>query len=67
METDTKKAIAEVIKEKRTYTVAEIADILQIGKSKAYELCNMGLFRSIRIGRSLRVLKVSFDDWFNNQ
>lgn len=53
--------------EKRTYTVSEISFILQIGKSKAYELCKQDLFQTIRIGRSVRISKASFDNWFNNQ
>ncbi len=64
---DVKKTITNEVIEKRTYTVSEIACILKIGKSKAYELCNMGLFRTIKIGRAVRISKASFDDWFNNQ
>jgi len=52
--------------EKSTYTVAEIAEILRIGKSKAYELCDGKNFRIIRIGKAIRVCKASFDAWFNN-
>ena len=52
---------------KRTYTVLEIAALLRISKSKAYELCGQNLFRIIRIGRSVRVSKVSFDEWLDNQ
>lgn len=52
---------------KYTYTVSEIASILQIGKSKAYELCQEELFHIIKIGRAVRVQKASFDNWFNNQ
>jgi len=52
---------------KRTYTVSEIAHILQIGKSKAYELSREGLFRTIKIGRAVRISKASFDEWFNKQ
>ena len=66
---DTDKNIVQVSAEpgdKRTYTVLEIADILRIGKSKAYELCDEGLFRIIRIGRSVRVSKTSFDEWLDN-
>jgi excisionase family DNA binding protein len=52
---------------KRTYTVMEIAGILRIGKSKAYELCDGKQFRVIRIGSAIRVCKNSFDTWFDNQ
>ena len=53
--------------DKRTYTVLEIASLLRISKSKAYELCSQDLFRIIRIGRSVRISKVSFDEWLDNQ
>jgi len=53
--------------EKKTYTVPEICEMLQIGKSKAYELCNQNLFKTIKIGRSVRILKISFDEWLDNQ
>ena len=52
---------------KKTYTVSEIASMLQIGKSKAYELCHEGSFQIIRIGRVVRVSKASFDNWLENQ
>ena len=54
------------IKEKRTYSVPEIADILQISKSKAYELCKNPDFKVIRLGRIIRISKSSFDEWFEN-
>lgn len=53
--------------EKQTYTVSEIASILQIGKSKAYEICKDGSFRTVKIGRAVRISKASFDEWLNNQ
>jgi len=48
---------------KRTYTVAEVANHLQISKSKAYELCREGHFKTVKIGSSVRVSKSSFDEW----
>lgn len=56
----------ENVVEKKAYTVQEVMHILNIGRTKAYEICNSGCFRTIRIGRVLRVNKASFDDWFNN-
>ena len=53
--------------DKRTYTVLEIAELLRISKSKAYELCKQEIFRTIKIGRSVRISKTSFDDWLDNQ
>jgi excisionase family DNA binding protein len=51
---------------KKTYTVYEIAELLQISKSKAYELAKSGEFRIVQIGRSVRISKESFDRWLNN-
>ena len=48
-------------REKKTYSVQEIADILQISKTKAYDLCKNPDFRIIRLGRTIRVSKASFD------
>ena len=52
--------------EKRSYSVAEIMTILNIGRSKAYELCRSGEFHIVRIGKTIRVSKVSFDLWLDN-
>lgn len=51
--------------EKRTYSVPEIAEILQISKSMAYELCKKALFKTVKIGKYVRISKPSFDDWLD--
>lgn len=53
--------------EKRTYSVQEIADILQISRSMAYNLCQQSLFKTVRIGKYIRVSKPSFDEWLDNK
>ena len=53
-------------REKKTYSVQEIADILQISKTKAYDLCKNPEFRIIRLGRTIRASKASIDEWLNN-
>ena len=45
--------------QKRTYTVDEIIDILEIGKSAAYNLVNSGVFHSVRVGGQYRISKKS--------
>jgi excisionase family DNA binding protein len=60
-------ASAILASDKRTYTVEEVAALLRISRSKAYELCRQGLFKVIKIGRSVRVSKLSFDEWLDNQ
>ena len=52
---------------KRTYTVEEIAAILEIGKSSAYDLLKQGQFRAVKIGAAIRVSRKSFDDWLDSQ
>ena len=53
--------------DKRTYTVDEIQDILEISRSSAYNLVKKNLFRSVRIGGHIRVSKRSFDEWLDTQ
>lgn len=53
--------------ERRTYTVEEVADILGIGRSSAYNLVKEGHFKTVRIGTSIRVSKKSFDEWLDTQ
>ena len=63
--TDSKCDHTTPVIERKTYSVLEIAKILGIGKNKAYELCNSDLFKVIRVGKSLRVVKQSFDTWLD--
>lgn len=53
--------------EKRTYSVQEIADILQISRSMAYNLCQQSLFKTVKIGKYIRVSKPSFDEWLDSK
>ena len=59
--THDKKAVSE----KRTYSVQEIADILQISRSMAYNLCKQPLFKTVKVGKYVRVSKPSFDEWLD--
>ena len=63
MEQKAKKPLPE----SRTYTVDDIAAILKIGRTSAYQLVKEGYFRSIRIGNSIRILKLSFEEWLENE
>lgn len=53
--------------EKRTYSVQEIADILQISRSMAYTLCRQSLFKTVKVGKYVRISKPSFDDWLDRK
>lgn len=51
----------------RTYRVEDIADILDIGRSSAYELVKQGHFKTVRIGTAIRISKKSFDEWLESR
>lgn len=51
--------------EKKTYTVFEIQRILGISPSAAYALIRENVFHSVKVGRSIRISKSSFDAWLN--
>lgn len=44
-------------------TVNEMAKILRIGRSSAYELCRQQEFPVIRIGKCIRISKKALLDW----
>ena len=43
------------------YTVAEVQEILRIGKSRAYQLVQSGEIPHVRIGKLLRVRATDLD------
>ena len=49
--------------EARTYTVEDIAAMLNIGRTSAYTLVKVGHFKTVRIGTEIRISKKSFDEW----
>ena len=55
------------VPQKRTYKVDEIAAMLNIGRSSAYNLVKEGHFNTVRIGNTIRVYKRSFDEWLDQQ
>ena len=52
--------------EPRTYTVEQIAAMLNIGRTTAYQLVKQEEFRIVRIGNAIRVSKKSFDEWLES-
>ena len=52
--------------ENRTYTVDDIAKMLNIGRTSAYNLTKEGYFKIIRIGNVIRISKKSFDEWLDD-
>lgn len=51
----------------KTYRVEDIAKILDIGRSSAYNLVREGHFKTVRIGSTIRISRKSFDEWLENQ
>jgi len=52
---------------KRVYKVEEIASILGISRTAAYELVKKGEFKAVRIGTTIRISKASFDMWLDSR
>ena len=53
--------------EVKTYRVEDIARILDIGRSSAYNLVREGHFKTVRIGTAIRISRKSFDGWLEAQ
>lgn len=51
--------------QKKTYTIDEIATLMNISMKSAYALVKSGAFHYVRAGRAIRVSKESFDRWLN--
>ena len=53
-------------KEKMTYTVTEMAQVLKIGKNKAYELVKTEGFPVVYIGSTIRIPIKALNRWLND-
>ena len=47
-------------------SVMDLAEILQIGRNRAYQLVNSGHIRVIRIGKSIRIPQSALLEYLNN-
>lgn len=54
-------------REREWLKVPEVAEVLQIARSRAYELVGSGQIPSVRIGRSVRVSRRKLDRWLEEQ
>ncbi|MBX6764678.1 DNA-binding protein [Rubrobacter taiwanensis] len=54
-------------REREWLKVPEVAEVLQIARSRAYELVGSGQIPSVRIGRSVRVSRRELDRWLEEQ
>lgn len=52
--------------EKLVYTVKEVAQVLNIGMNKAYELIHQDKFPYKNLGKKILIPKKPFEDWVNN-
>lgn len=52
-------------REKRVYSVDDVMEILDISRSSAYILIKKNFFRSIKVGKQLRIPRASFDEWLD--
>ena len=66
MEVTMDKKEKKSLPEPRTYTVEQIAAMLNIGRTTAYQLVKQEEFRIVRIGNAIRVSKKSFDEWLES-
>lgn len=55
----------KIVSKKLTYTVNEIALLLNISKRSAYDLVKSNQFAYVKVGRTIRVSRMSFDKWLN--
>jgi excisionase family DNA binding protein len=51
----------------KTYKVSDIETILQLSRTKAYELVNQNLFPVLRIGKAIRIPAEPFHNWMESQ
>lgn len=53
--------------EKMVYSIQEVADLLGISKSYAYELVRNGTIPVLQLGRKRVIPKEKFNDWVNGK
>ena len=59
--------VSKTAPNKKSYTVAEIRQILGISRHTAYKLINQNVFQSVRLNRGIRIVKSSFDAWLETR
>jgi hypothetical protein len=56
-----------MIQEKTSYSVPEIMQILGISKTSAYALVKTEAFKTVIVGKKIRVLRDGFERWLDSQ
>lgn len=59
-------AVKKPLPESRTYTVEDVAAMLNIGRTSAYMLVKEGHFKMVRIGNAIRISRKVFDAWLES-
>lgn len=63
-ETESMAGLPKFQCEKRTYTVEDIQNILNVSRTSAYRLIKSNQFHVLKIGTTVRVPVKAFDAWF---
>ena len=50
---------------KRSYSVEEVMQILGVVRQTVYKLISRGCFETVKIEKSYRIIKSSFDKWLD--
>jgi len=66
-EKNSNETLLALFEDKVLLTVPEVAKILRIGRTKAYELVRDDIIPSIRLGKHIRVPLVSLKKWLQIQ
>lgn len=52
---------------KTSMSVPEMQKMLGMGKTNSYHLLKKGYFETIIVGRNIRILTESFENWYQSQ
>ena len=53
--------------QKKSYSVEEVAEILDTTRQTVYKLINQGCFQAVMLEKGYRIIKQSFDKWLDNE
>ncbi|TVY06945.1 helix-turn-helix domain-containing protein [Paenibacillus cremeus] len=62
-----KKPIVDIDQLPAVMMVEDVQAFLRIGRPQTYKLVSEGNFHSVRIGRTIRISRDSFINWFQGQ
>jgi len=56
-----------MLKEKKFYTVSEVADLLRLNHNTAWRWLNEGTLRGYKSGRQWRIAEDDFEQWLEQR